>query len=81
MTYEELLIDIDLKGYENVLLFVGKSCLVNSYWYSHWFVVCDEGDCHLFDIYGKEDDISKVKKIYEYMILSKMSRRLSFQMV
>ena len=64
MTYEELLISIDLKGYKNVLPKVGKACLSNS----HWFVICDNGDCHLFDRYGNEDDISKVKEIYENMI-------------
>ena len=65
MTYEELKISIDLNGYENVLPSVGKRCL---YLYDHWFVVCDDGDCHLFDRYGNEDDIKKVKEIYEHMI-------------
>ena len=64
MTYEELLISIDLNGYENVLPFIGRLCLNNS----HWFVVCDEGDCHLFNRYGNEDDISKIKEIYEDII-------------
>ena len=27
MTYEELLINIELNGYENVLQYVGKTCL------------------------------------------------------
>ena len=65
MTYEELLINIELKGYENVLPTVGKRCLDCK----HWFVVCDDGDCHLFDRYGKEDDIKKITKILRYMIL------------
>ena len=64
MTYEELLINIDLNGYENVLPSVGKTFLDDS----HWFVVCDDGDCHLFDKNGKEDDISKIKEINEDMI-------------
>jgi len=64
MTYEELLINIDLKGDENVLPKIGKTCLV----YKYWFVVCDEGDCHLFDRFGKEDNIKKVTTIYEAMI-------------
>ena len=63
MTYEELLISIDLKGYENVLPKIGRSLNDN-----YWFIVCDDGDCHLFDRYGKEDDISKIKKINEAMI-------------
>ena len=65
MTYEELLINIELNGYENVLPSVGKRCL---YLYDHWFVVCDDGDCHLFDRFGKEDNIKKVTAIYENMI-------------
>ena len=64
MTYEELLINIELNGHENVLPIVGKTCLDDS----HWFVVCDNGDCHLFDRYGNEDDIKKIKVIYEDMI-------------
>ena len=63
MTYEELLIDIDLKGYGNVLPSVGKTCLND-----HWFIVCDDGGCHLFGKTGRENDIRKVKKIYEGMI-------------
>ena len=64
MTYEELLINIELNGYKNVLPIVGNKCLD----YKYWFVVCDDGDCHLFSKNGRENDISKVKKIYEYMI-------------
>ena len=65
MIYEELLISIDLKGFENVLPFIDKTCLSGKY----WFVVCDDGDCHLFNIkYGKEDDISKIKEINEDII-------------
>ena len=63
MTYEELKINIELNGYENVLPKIGKICL-----YDHWFIVCDDGDCHLFDRYGNEDDISKVITIYVDMI-------------
>ena len=64
MTYEELKISIDLNGYENVLPKIGKTYPDDS----HWFVVCDDGDCHLFDRFGKEDDIKKVTEIYEDMI-------------
>ena len=64
MKYEELLINIDLNGYENVLPFIGRICLDCK----HWFVVCDDGDCHFFDENGIEDDIKKVTTIYEYMI-------------
>ena len=67
MTYEELLISIDLKGYENVLPSVGKKCF-NSNNSKHWFIICDDGDCHLFDENGIEDDIKKVTTIYEDMI-------------
>ena len=63
MTYEELKISIDLNGYKNVLPSVGKTCFGD-----YWFVVCDEGDCHLFDENGKEDDIKKVTIIYKDMI-------------
>ena len=64
MTYEELKISIDLNGYKNVLPKVGKTYFD----YSHWFVVCDDGDCHLFDENGIEDDIKKVTEIYEDII-------------
>ena len=71
MTYEELLISIDLKGYKNVLPFIDKTCLSGKY----WFVICDDGDCHLFDRKrGKEDDISKIKEIYEGIILKDIKK-------
>jgi len=70
MTYEELLINIELNGFENVLPSVGRICLDKM----HWFAVCDDGDCHLFDRYGNEDDISKVKEIYGDMILSDIKK-------
>jgi len=64
MTYEELKISIDLNGYENVLPKIGKTRLDDS----RWFIVCDDGDCHLFDVNGKENDIKKVTSIYGNMI-------------
>ena len=58
MTYEELKIKLDLYDPIDVLKNVGRKW--NNYW---WFVICDEGDCHLFRLDGIEDDIRKVDKI------------------
>ena len=33
-----------------------------------WFIVCDEGDCHLFNKNGNEIDISKIKTLNENII-------------
>lgn len=62
MTYEELKIKLDLYDPEDVLPFVGKR------WGDYWFIVCDEGDCHLFREDGTEDDIRKINKIVQSMI-------------
>ena len=63
MTYEELKINLDLYDPEDILSSVGKQ------WNGCWFVVCDEGDCHLFKDNGEEDDIRKVDRICNSMIL------------
>ena len=57
MTYEELKINLDLYDTIDVLKNVGRK------WNSEWFMVCDEGDCHLFKGDGTEDDIGKVDSI------------------
>ena len=57
MTYEELKIQLDLCDPIDVLNNVGRQCR------GKWFVVCDEGDCHLFRKNGTEDDIRKIDKI------------------
>ena len=62
MTYEELKIKLDIYDPEDVLKSVGKL------WHKRWFVVCDEGDCHLFKEDGTEDDIRKVNRIVDDMI-------------
>ena len=63
MTYEELKIQLDLNDSIDVLKSIGKQTKDNK-----WFVVCDEGDCHLFGNNGNEIDISKIKILYEYLI-------------
>lgn len=65
MTYEELKINLDIYDPEDVLYSTGRQ------WYSNgrlWFVVCDEGDCHLFKDDGMEDDIRKVDMIVKSII-------------
>ena len=59
---EELLIDLDLnqESKTDVLKNAGKKIKTNKY-----FVVTDDGHCHLFDENGKLDDISTIIKIYE----------------
>ena len=55
MSYDELKILLDIGNSVEVLksagMLYGKS----------WFIVCDDGDCHLFSLSGKEQDISQVK--------------------
>lgn len=62
MTYEELKIKLDLYDPEDVLRSVGRK------WSDYWFVVCDEGDCHIFQQDGTEDDIRKIDIIVNGMI-------------
>lgn len=66
MTYEELKINLDIYDPEDVLFSAGRQWYSNGLWF--WFVVCDEGDCHLFKDDGMEDDIRKVDKIGKNMI-------------
>ena len=63
MIYEELKIQLDLNEPIDVLKSIGRQTKDNK-----WFVVCDEGDCHLFNENGNEIDISKIKILYEYLI-------------
>ena len=63
MTYEELKIQLDLNNPIDVLKSVGKQTKDKD-----WFVVCDEGDCHLFDNDGNDIDIKKIKSLYEKII-------------
>ena len=63
MTFEELKIQLDLNNPIDVLKSVGKQTKDKD-----WFVVCDEGDCHLFDNDGNEIDVKKIKSLYEKII-------------
>ena len=63
MTYEELKIQLDLNNSIDVLKSVGRK---TKDW--NWFVICDRGDCHLFDNDGNEIDIKKIKSLYEKII-------------
>ena len=49
MTYEELKISLDINDPIDVLAIAGRPYADNK-----WLVVCDEGDCHLFNEHGKE---------------------------
>ena len=51
MTYEEIKIQLDISDPCEVLKSAGRQ------YGTKWFVVCDNGDCHLFDKHGKELDI------------------------
>ena len=62
MTYEELKIELDLYDPIDVLSSVGRQ------WRSKWFVVCNEGDCHLFKNDGTEDDIRKITALNANLI-------------
>ena len=63
MIYEELKIQLDLNEPIDVLKSVGRQTKDKD-----WFVICDEGDCHLFDNNGNEIDISKITILYEKII-------------
>ena len=63
MTYEELKIQFDLNEPIDVLRSVAKENNNND-----WFIVCDDGDCHLFDDNGNEIDIRGIKILDEYVI-------------
>ena len=56
---EELQVDLDLYalGKINILSKVGCKCNEG------WFVITDDGQCHLFDKDGNLDDIKKVKRL------------------
>ena len=63
MTYEELKIQLDLNNPIDVLKSVGRK---TKDW--NWFVICNEGDCHLFNNNGNEIDVKKIKTLYEKII-------------
>ena len=63
MTYEELKIQLDLNEPIDILKSIGKQIKDNE-----WFVICDDGDCHLFDNNGNDIDISKIKMLDESLI-------------
>ena len=63
MTFEELKIQLDLNEPINVLKSIGKQIKDNE-----WFVVCDDGGCHLFDNDGNNIDIKNIKTLYEELI-------------
>lgn len=67
MTYEELKINLDIYDPIDVLKTVGKP-------WDYWFVVCDDGDCHIFQSDGTEDDIRKVDKIFNCMIRTNIKK-------
>ena len=63
MTLEELKIQLDLNEPIDVLRSVAKENHDND-----WFIVCDDGDCHLFDNDGNEIDIRGIRILDEYVI-------------
>ena len=63
MIYEELKIQLDLNEPVDVLKSIGMQTKDND-----WFVICDKGDCHLFDNNGNEIDVKKIKSLDEWLI-------------
>ena len=63
MTYEELKIQLDLNKPIDILKSIGGKTKDND-----WFIVCDEGDCYLFDDNGNEIDIKKIKSLNKDLI-------------
>ena len=68
MTYEELKIQLDINDPVEVLRSVGRPC------HGWWFVICDDGDCHMFDWTGEEQDISWVKRFTESIVPTDVKR-------
>ena len=68
MTYEELKIQLDICDPEDVLPSIGRECCHNILEDNRWFVICDDGDCHLFKNDGTEDDIHHVTHIGAFMV-------------
>ena len=66
MFIEEIKIELNLRVYKksriDFLKSIGRIC-DNGY-----FIVTDDGTCHLFDEDGNEDDISKVTKLYPSLV-------------
>ena len=63
MTYEEVKIQLDLNEPIDILKSIGRQTKDND-----WFIVCDEGDCHLFNNDGNEIDVKKIKSLDEGLI-------------
>ena len=61
---EELLIELDLNPRSRLQILDNAGNKIDC----GYFIVTDDGHCHLFDKDGKLDDVSKVKKIYEFYI-------------
>ncbi len=60
MTYEEFKIQLDISDPCEVLKSVGRQ------YGTKWFIVCDNGDCHLFTRNGHEIDIKQLDAIKDY---------------
>ena len=60
MTYEELKIQLDISDPCEVLKSAGRQ------YGTKWFIVCDNGDCHLFTRNGHEIDIKQLDAIKDY---------------
>ena len=63
MTYEELKIQLDLNEPIDVLKSIGRQTKDKD-----WFIICDEGDCYLFNENGNEINVKKIKSLYNYLI-------------
>ena len=63
MIYEELKIQLNLNESINILRSIGRQTKDKD-----WFVICNEGDCHLFNNDGNEIEINKIKILHNYLI-------------
>ena len=63
MTHEELKISLDINDPVKVLNAV-EALYIND---ERLLVICDDGDCHVFDWSGREHDIKCINEIYNYM--------------
>ena len=58
---EELQVDLDLYALDKTVVLSKAGCQCNE----GWFIITDDGYCHLFDKDGNLDDIKKIKQLEE----------------
>ena len=69
MTHEELRVQLDINDPAEVLMSTGKQ-----YSDDKWFVICDDGICHLFANDGSECNVSEVIVMSSRIVLEEVKK-------